>query len=613
MKTRLPSLAILLAILALSITRDSHATSSLATKQPPLETPASTGYLANLEGRAVDRHTGQPLPEVLVRVPDFDLTTRTDPHGRFAWRDVPLPTPVIPTTVIITAQGYGDWQIQGVRLIAGDTLILTAELGDEPTEIVVPPPETLRLYPPLDGPGGTLKGLSGDLTGMSIPKTIRVRVAGPPYHCNPLRNYTVETVDFHEYVRHVLPNEWYVIGGGDEAYWESMRAGAMAVKMYAWYWIAQGGKWPDADVWDSTCDQVYNPAVEYASSNAVVDYTWNWRLTRQGELVETNYRAYHTQCPIPESCMGQVDADQMAANRATWDEILYYFYQNTLLSPVQPPPPAAFNLRFFGNGHGLYDRVQVAVDLPGAPVDVGAQDFTIEWWLKARGDENIAPPITCGANQDWLLGNVLLDRERRGQDRFYGVSLAGGHVVFGVTGEDPGSGAESRTLCSTSTVTDGFWHHIAVQRRRADGFLWLFVDGVLEASADGPDGDISFPDGAPPLHPSDPFLVIGAGKRDDQPETHPPFSGWIDELHFSGVLRYAADFTPSQEPLTPDGDTLALYPFDDGFGNVLSDVSAAPGGPSHGDRRYGGVVNGPDWVISDLFLLPRIHLPTLGR
>jgi hypothetical protein len=47
-------------------------------------------------------------------------------------------------------------------------------------------------------------------------------------------------------------------------------------------------------------------------------------------------------------------------------------------------------------------------------------------------------------------------------------------------------------------VLDGAWHHIAVQRRRSDGYMWLYVDGRLEAQGDGPDGDISYPDDGVP-------------------------------------------------------------------------------------------------------------------
>ena len=63
---------------------------------------------------------------------------------------------------------------------------------------------------------------------------------------------------------------------------------------------------------------------------------------------------------------------------------------------------------------------------PGPPVDVGATDFTIEFWMRAAADANAARPVTCGTNADWKSGNVLVDRDRSAPDRKFGVSVAGG-------------------------------------------------------------------------------------------------------------------------------------------------------------------------------------------
>jgi hypothetical protein len=153
-------------------------------------------------------------------------------------------------------------------------------------------------------------------------------------------------------------------------------------------------------------------------------------------------------------------------------------------------------------------------------------------------------------------------------------------------------------------VLDGAWHHVALQRRRADGRMEIFVDGTLDALASGalgPDGDVSYPDdGVPgsfcggPCLASDPFLVLGAEKHDAGP-SYPSYAGWIDELRLSSVLRYAGAFPVPSTPFVPDGATAALYHFDEGHGDLVRDSSGAPGGPSHGRRRFGGSPAGPRW------------------
>lgn len=270
-----------------------------------------------------------------------------------------------------------------------------------------------------------------------------------------------------------------------------------------------------------------------------------------------------------------------------------------------------YSLRFSGTGAGDVDRVKIRIDdptssLPGPPADVGATDFTLELWIKGSAADNPAPAVQCGANDAWINGNIIVDRDRYNQDRNFGVSVAGGRIVFGVEGQ----GGGNRTICGVSNVLDGQWHHVAVQRRRSDGWMWLFVDGVLEAQADGPNGDISYPDnGVPgnfcngPCVSSDPFLVIGAEKHDAGPE-YPSFSGFVDELRLSTTLRYSGNFNRPAAPFTPDAATVALYHFDEGDGDFVGDSSGAFGGPSDGVIHFGGSPTSPQWVADTPFTTP---------
>jgi len=257
------------------------------------------------------------------------------------------------------------------------------------------------------------------------------------------------------------------------------------------------------------------------------------------------------------------------------------------------------SIRLFGNGIDDIDRVKIRIDEPGAvggpPADIGATDFTIEFWVKGTTAENQAGQISCSSN-NWINGNIVIDRDRFNQPRTYGVSFGAGYLAFGVGGE-----FASQTLCSGSVVLDGEWHHIALQRRRSDGWMWIYVDGVAEADVDGPDGDVSYPDdGVPgnycggPCDYSDPFIVIGAEKH-DAGSAYPSFAGWFDELRLSTTLRYTGAFAPTGSPFTPDSDTAALFHFDEGSGTVANDSSGAAGGPSNGELKVGGNPLGPLW------------------
>ncbi len=270
--------------------------------------------------------------------------------------------------------------------------------------------------------------------------------------------------------------------------------------------------------------------------------------------------------------------------------------------PAPRPQLSGSSLRFYGNGVNDIDRVKIPIDdprttNPGPPADLGAADFAIEFWVRGSRTDNATAAVTCGDNIAWIYGNIVIDRDRFNQDRKFGISLAGGLPVFGVSGDGTGD----VTICASTDALDDGWHHVAAQRRRDDGWMWLYVDGRLEAEADGPDGDISYPDdGVPgdycggPCLASDPFLVIGAEKH-DAGSSFPSFNGWIDEIRLSNVLRYATDFALPTQAFPGNPNTMALYHLDEGAGDVIADAAAAPGGPSPGERRFGGSPAGPIW------------------
>jgi uncharacterized protein YjdB len=250
-----------------------------------------------------------------------------------------------------------------------------------------------------------------------------------------------------------------------------------------------------------------------------------------------------------------------------------------------------FALQFYANVLNGQGRVSIPLDAPARPVDVGATDFTIEFWLRGRAADNTEGAVPCGLSTDaWIEGNIVLDRDRFTQPRDYGLALLNGRVAFGIrTASDV-----AYTLCGTTSVLDDQWHHIAVTRR-ITGDLALFLDGQLEASATGPAGDLSYPDGAG--SGPDPTLVLAAEKWDVGAQ-YPGFRGQLDELRLSTTVRYTSAFTRPSRRFTPDAQTAALYHFDEGQGTTLGDGSNAPGGPSPGTLQVGGSPAGPAWIVS---------------
>ncbi|SNR24523.1 SpoIID/LytB domain-containing protein [Actinomadura mexicana] len=143
----------------------------------------------------------------------------------------------------------------------------------------------------------------------------------------------VDRVAFKTYVKDVLPNEWVPS-------WptESLKAGAMAVKSYGWYWALHSTRKTSGgqcfDVYDTTSSQVYRPGSAQAPTSTAVDATWGTRMARGGKILEAHY------CSTTTACGGWVTGDWMSqyGSRdkadAGWSHsrILQAYYDGIVLS-----------------------------------------------------------------------------------------------------------------------------------------------------------------------------------------------------------------------------------------------------------------------------------------
>jgi len=159
-------------------------------------------------------------------------------------------------------------------------------------------------------------------------------------------------VDFNSYVKHVLPREWI-------SSWptESLYAGGMAVKMYAWYWTTRwrggsvGGECYDVD--SSTNYQVWDPNYTNSATNAAVDAIWDYYVmdANSGNVYDTRYQAGYTSdtcgrllgSSAPGNQMSQWGSKACADAGKAWYDILlnrYYFSPASVLKngPVATAP-----------------------------------------------------------------------------------------------------------------------------------------------------------------------------------------------------------------------------------------------------------------------------------
>ncbi|MEO8284891.1 MAG: SpoIID/LytB domain-containing protein [Chloroflexota bacterium] len=441
-----------------------------------------------IEGWVTDKQ-GAPITAARVRFEGAQATS--DAGGYFAFTaeqfDQPAAGSATDLDFTVAASGYSPWTIKGARYYPGDIL---------------------RLYPHLDGAdkaATTVKAAISTqrpIVGSFLPS---YRAAGPQViaaQANPLsatsapqnppaqiRVYrtgtgAVEVVPFKDYVKHVLPSEWIPTWAPG-----SLRAGAMAVKEYAWYWISLGGKQTTlgADVKDNTEDQVYDPNVSYASTDAAVDATWQYSMTLDGALIQANYCAGSYAADPTGDCpwgglryMTQWGSAFYADQGRSWSWILKFYYSGIVISPTPPggddggpiptrppappaptrPPAPAADLNF-AVGQGAVDPAifQAAYDRNGGAAVLGKPTGAVRWWLTYVSENNVMAQAFSGpqgGGNVWLVFDTLKS-DVSGVKRAYMLSgeIAAAYANHGPVGPE-WIGAPTSDPYTASPTTGGY-------------------------------------------------------------------------------------------------------------------------------------------------------------
>jgi len=154
----------------------------------------------------------------------------------------------------------------------------------------------------------------------------------------------VDTVDFRTYCIRVLSHEWAPPSVFSD---QALRAGALAVKSYAWYWATHPTKLPDvlaagANVDDTTNYQVYMDWDYGVRYQAAVDETWGVALTRDGQVFQSSYYAGSFAGGLTDGHhMMQWGSEYWARKGYGYGAILGFYYAGSALTAVSGGAAAA--------------------------------------------------------------------------------------------------------------------------------------------------------------------------------------------------------------------------------------------------------------------------------
>lgn len=216
---------------------------------------------------------------------------------------------------------------------------------------------------------------------------------------------------------------------------------------------------------------------------------------------------------------------------------------------IRPEPGVDYALYF--------DGIRSSVAIPSLPLD--GPEWTVEVTAAIDGPPIVGTIVRGLGNgfAAWVETGPAVDEK---------------HFVQAVL-----RGAGTTNWSSHVTLTSGQRVHYAMVMR--NGKIDLYHDGRRLAEGRS--------ETAKAVTESSKAFTIGAWE--DNGLMTRLFEGTIDEVRISKKARFDGDYKP-QDRLDADPDTVALYHFDDGVGDVLKDSS--------GNNHHGKIV-GATWVRAD--------------
>jgi hypothetical protein len=205
-----------------------------------------------------------------------------------------------------------------------------------------------------------------------------------------------------------------------------------------------------------------------------------------------------------------------------------------------------------------YDGVDDYITLgPNVVQGIGV-GYTFEAWVYWKGN--------AGSGTTWQrifdIGSstsnwVALTVDNGTGNPLFGTNISGSQITFQ----------------ATAALPQNVWAHIAVTVD-ATGVATIYINGVAQGTGGG------FTN---PLSLMGPTTNNWLGRSQYSPPAvaapgDPYFFGQIDEFRISNIVRYTTNFAPvPKTEFTPDGNTVALYHFNEG-GTAQTTVDASANG-----------------------------------
>lgn len=193
-------------------------------------------------------------------------------------------------------------------------------------------------------------------------------------------------------------------------------------------------------------------------------------------------------------------------------------------------------------------------DFLSAGASAGAGPFTVEMWLRPGA-----------ANE---TGIILLAGN---DDSGWSFEMENGRIVLWVRTNQGWQSASHPTVLQA-----GVWHHVAAVYNA--GAIQLFVNGQASGAA-----------AVGSTLTQGPLVQMGAYAG------YPAFAGALDDVRVSNVARYSGSFATPTAPHAVDANTVDLWRFDEGAGQLTAESAGALNPATLGASSAADAAD-PTWV-----------------
>ena len=249
------------------------------------------------------------------------------------------------------------------------------------------------------------------------------------------------------------------------------------------------------------------------------------------------------------------------------------------------------------------DNDHVTMGASAGEAALGARAFTLEAWIRRDGSSwgAVASTGTGGVSAVPLVTKGRGEAEGTNVDAnyFFGITTAGRPVAdfeqFAAAGG--WSAGQNHPACSSATITDQSWHHVAVTYSTTTGWKF-YIDGVEGTTADGTSCTTCSPVGSCPQSPGvepryDSIQHFGLGTAmTSTGATAGFFAGIMDEARVWNRALTAAEVQSGRDQqLTSGTGLIGRWGLNENTGTSAAD-STSP-------AQNGTLTNSPAWTSTD--------------